>query len=532
MRRRERLGSALCVVAAVVLAAAPAGAQPTPATPAAGQAMGDAGTGLAVVRVTPATGPAAVLMPGYAGPLRQGALELGIGLSSAQVDSESQVAWEHSIAIASPVGVAVQGTSPQTPGSVTQVAPADNPDPTSLDMAPPPTPLDALMRLGTLRGSAHARWDDPLGPCVEPISRASTELASLSALTAIPALPGISQLSGQLSRSTLDAEELAELTESIGVLSGPLSELGGLLTGPGGPRPGTGPLVEVAGAVSTRSTVRLVDLPGSANKAVESTSTFQMAGLNLLPGTPFAMTAAVVGQPELRAVATGDAATSTIDYTAPIVEVRRGDRVLYRLDAAHPTVDIPIGIAPPGLRDQLPAEWRTVPLIGDLAGALPADSPLMPVAGELNARRQDIAVLRLTIAGMRREDRPMTAPFAGQQIGAAAHTLDVAVLPTDALGIPGLPGTLAAASFGEQVVRAAAPTGGVSCAATGRGAPVSRQGGAYQTLAYSNAYQAVPLLCTGAALLAAGVLITIIATVAGRRPRRNASSGPSQDRGR
>ncbi|WP_243726541.1 hypothetical protein [Actinocrispum wychmicini] len=531
-------------IAVLALCAAPAAAQPstTPippprdpnAPPASapngpqplGHAIGDAGTGLSIVRLLPASAPTNTILPGYSDQLpKQSALEVGFGLASAQVNSESYLSYEHSVAQASPGGVAVQGASPQSPGTVAQTAPPDNEQPTTFGLNPPSTPLDALVKVGLLNGSAHARWSDTLGPCVTPLSDASQSIASLSLLNAIPTLPGITDLSGKLTDSKLNPDQLQALTDQLKALPGPLAQLGGLLPGPSGG--GTGSLISLPNTLSTRSTVQLVDMPGTSNKAVQSTSTLQVASLNLLAGTPFALSLNVVSQPTLQVTSTGDAKTSTVKYTAPVLSVKQGDKVLFTLDAAHPTFDVPIGIPLPGLSSQLPDNLKNLPLIGDLMNVLPKGSPLASNANQLGQLKLDIGVLRLTIAGLQQKAQDTTEPFKGHQLAASARMLDLQVLPTQALGLPGLPSSLAEVSMGEQVARAAAPTGGVVCGTAG--APAPGPGPAPQAsgpkLAYTSAYQAIPMFWTGAAMLLVGVVI--VAGLPANRLRRLVAAGPA-----
>lgn len=542
-----RRALALPLTAAVLaLCAAPAAAQPPSTTPIPpprdpnqppasapigpqplGHAIGDAGTGLSVVRLLPASAPTNTILPGYSDQLpKQSALEVGFGLASAQVNSESYLSYEHSIAQASPGGIAVQGSSPQSPGTVAQTAPPDNEKPTTFGLNPPQTPLDALVKIGLLNGSAHARWSDTLGPCVSPLSDASTSVASLSLLNAIPTLPGVTDLTGKLTNSKLAPDQLTALTDQLKNLPGPLAELGGLLPGPS--KPGNGSLISLPNTLSTRSTVQLVDLPGSPNKAVQSTSTLQVASLNLLQGTPFAMTVGVVSQPTLQVTSTGDAKTSTVKYTAPVLQVKQGDKVLYTLDAAHPSFDVPIGIPLPGLSSQLPDGLKNLPLIGDLANALPKNSPLAPNAGQLNQLKLDIGVLRLSIAGLQQKAEDMTVPFKGHQLAATARMLDLQVLPTQALGLPGLPSSLAEVTLGEQVARAAAPAGGVVCGTAGGpdGTPPAPQASGPK-LAYTSAYQVIPMFWTGAAMLLVGVVI--VAGLPGRARRMVPVEGPADE---
>jgi hypothetical protein len=208
-----------------------------------------------------------------------------------------------------------------------------------------------------------------------------------------------------------------------------------------------------------------------------------------------------------------------VKYTAPVLEVKQGSKVLYRLDAAHPSFDVPIGIPLPSLSSQLPDGLRSLPIIGDLVNALPKDSPLIPKAGELGQLKLDIGVLRLTIAGLQQKAQDMTEPFKGHQLAASARMLDLQVLPTQALGLPGLPSALAQVSLGEQVARAAAPTGGVVCGTAGGPAPApAPQAQPPQKLAYTSAYQAIPMFWSGSAMLLVGVVI--VAAIPAHRLRR------------
>jgi hypothetical protein len=118
----------------------------------------------------------------------------------------------------------------------------------------------------------------------------------------------------------------------------------------------------------------------------------------------------------------------------------------------------------------------------------------------------------------------MTQPFKGHQLRASARMLDLQVLPTQALGLPGLPSALAQVSLGEQVARAAAPEGGVVCGTST--APPAKEPPAKQEgpkLAYTSAYQAVPMFWTGAAMLLAGVVV--VAALPAHRLRRRRDDG-------
>lgn len=543
MRRRLPVVMALpLAIAALALAAGPAAAQPSsnvttpipkPADPnqppasgtngsqPTGHAVGDAGTGLAVVRLLPDSTPTATILPGYSDKLpKQSAAELGFGLSSAQANSEAYLAQERAIAQASPGGFAFQGNAPQTPGSLAQTALPDNPQPVTGNLSPPATPLDALLKVGLLQGQVHARWSETLGPCVGTISDASTSLASLSVLNAIPTLPNFTDLN-----KAFDMSKLTDLQKQavnlLSGLAGPLSSLGGVL--PTGDSGTTGSLLSLPNTMSTRSTVRLIDLPGLKHKAVESISTLQVASLKLLAGTPMEISLNVTSQPTLTAVSGGDAKTSKITYKAPVITVTQGGKEIGTLDSGNPSVDIPIGVPLPKLEDQLPSQLKNLPLIGDVAALL---DPKQLSGLDPNKLKIDIGVLRLNVAELNKKELPLElGGTKGYQIGATARMLDLQLLPTDALALPGLPSALAQVSLGEQVTRAAAPNGGVVCGATPAQGEPAGQGSAPKHLAYTNAaYQAVPMFWTGTAMLLIGVVI--VAAMPSRRPQR-ATARPS-----
>jgi hypothetical protein len=475
-------------------ASAPSGPQPL------GHAVGDAATGLAVLRLLPGAVPATAILPGAADQLpRQSAAELGMGLSSAQANSESFLNYEHAIAQSSPAGIAIEGNAPQLPGALSQTALPDNPQPLAGGLNPPNTPLDALLKAGVLNGQVHARWSPTLGPCVGTISDASTSVASVSALNLIPSLPTTTdtgELTALMTKSNLPAQQKQSLVDNISRLAGPLSNLGGLLSGKTS-------VLNLPDTLSSRSTVRLVDIPHSANKAVQSVSTMRVASLQLFAGTPLETDLNVVSQPTLTVTSTGTASTSTIDYHAPVVQVVQHGTVLYTLDAAKPTADVPIGIPldVPGL--------PKLPVIGDL---LPNGQQLtsgLPVV--------DIGVLRVSVAELVKSSQTLAAgndgaPFTGFQLGGTARMLDVQVLPTAALGIANLPAALAEVSLGEQVARAYAPAGGVRCgtttAVTHPAPAAAPPPGAPKTLAFTiGAYDSVQLFWVGTAMLMAGVVI-------------------------
>jgi hypothetical protein len=531
MRARPPLVLALPAAAAMVaLGAGPAFGVPTttpvpgPASPGQppasasngpqplGHAVGDAGGGLAVVRLLPNSVPTSAILPGLQDELpKQPAAEAGFGLSSAQANSEAYLSYERAIAQASPLGFAVGGNAPQTPGALSQTALPDNPQATTGGLNPPSTPLDSLVKVGLLNGSVHARWSETAGPCVDTIADAQTSLADLSVLNAIPNLPNVTDLTGLINPSSkLDQSTANQVVDSLKTMTAPLSQLGGLLSGKQ-TSDGKGSLVSLPNTLSSRSVVKLVDIPGSPNKAVQSTSTMQVAGVKVLAGTPMELDINVVSQPTLQVTSTGDPKTSSVRYTAPVLQVVQGGKTLGTLDAANPKLDVPIGVPLPGA-DQV----GKLPIIG---GLLPNGSALPD-----SLKKIDIGVLRLQIAELDQKTQEIKGqPFDAFQLGATARLLDLQVLPTDALGLPNLPSALAQVTLGEQVARAVAPTGGVVCGSTTPGAPTSNpnpQGS--PPLAYTNAaYATIPLFWTGTALLLTGVVV--VAALPYRRRRRDNS---------
>lgn len=548
MRGRLPRTLALPVTAAMlVLSATPALAQdsgipttptPQPASPGQppissppavqplGKAVGDAGTALGILRLLPEAVPTNAILPGLDEELpKQSAFEGGLGLSSAQANSEAYLAYERSIAQSSPFGVSVAGNAPQAPGSLVQTALPDNPEPVTGGFDGPENPL---LNVGLLNGSAHARWSDTLGPCVGTIADASTSLASLSLLNTIPSMPDASQLT----------EAAAPLREGLEQLPGPLASLGGLLDPPGAEADGdgTGSVLSLPNTMSSRSTVRLVDMEGTDRKAVQSVSTLQASDIDVLKGTPLGMNIKVASQPTLTVTSTGDKDTSTVEYTAPVLSVERGGEELFTLDAANPTKDVPIGIPLPELA-AVPGfeQLEAVPVIGGLAAM--DDGATKQVAGNPEAEGHvlDLGVLRLSIAGLDDKGTEMTDPFEGYQLGASARMLDVQILPTKLLkdALPddqaeNLPSSLAQLSLGEQVARAYAPKGGVECGTTAPPAPPAggEQPGVPDELAQTSAaYAAVPMFWTGTAMLLLGVVL--VAALPGRRRPDSAPVKPS-----
>lgn len=535
MRRRLPRSAALPAAAALLLlSAAPAMADPAyPTTPIPqpassgqapisapigpqplGQAVGDAGTALGIVRLLPNAVPTSTILPGFGATLpKQSALEAGMGLSSASANSDAYLSYEKAVAQASPLGLSVGGNAPQTPGSVVQTALPDNPQPITGGLNAPSNPL---LNVGVLNGSAHARWSPTLGPCVDTIADASTSVASLSLLNVIPSLPNLG-----LDKLALDPSTLAKGFD----LTKGLQSLGGLLQGGGQTAAsGTGSLLSLPNALSSRSQVKLVDIPGSKNKAVQSTSTLQGADIEILKGTPLALSIKVASQPTLKVTSTGDAKTSKVEYTAPVLTIEANGKVLYTLDAAHPTKDIPIGLPLAGLSDQF-GQLNDIPVVGGLVSTLTKG---IQQVGNTAGTVLDLGVLRLSIAGLDQKSAAMTTPFKGFQLGASARMFDLQLLPTTKLKslLPGdaasnLPSSLAQLSIGEQIARAYAPTDGVVCGSTTTPPPAGGEApkGPVKNLAYTGgAYDTVPLFWSGTAMLLLGVVMVAAMPGTRRRP--------------
>lgn len=432
-------------------------ASPAPAVPEPGPIVGDAGTGVGIVRILPNTVPNHSIIddPDFTDKLpKQSLLEFGLGLAVSQANSWAYLAQERAISESSPFGFAVGGSSPQLPGALNQTSLPDHEVPSTGALASPGPPADKLVKLGLLEGSAHSRWDPKLGPCVEPIADTKTSLASVSAINALPAIP-------------------TGLDDKFG-LKAPLSQLGGLLDGQEPNATGTGSLVSVPDTISARSTVRLVDVPGQSGKAVQSTSRMRIASIQLLAGTPQELRVDVVSAPTLTATSTGDPSTSTMDYTAPVMRVSQGGKELGVLDVAHPHLDVPIGV-PPGAGD--------VPVVGELAH------------GILN-----LGVLRMSIGELRNQSE-------GAEMHGLARLFDLKLVSGEAIGIPT---SLAEVSFGEQTAKAGAPAGGVHCDRPSEPAPAAgpAQARTVPPLALTNgAYSAVPLFWTGTGLLLLGAIL-------------------------
>lgn len=194
---------------------------------------------------------------------------------------------ERSSARAEYVDASVLGVKlPRGPleATVAQVAPPTHTEPTrnnalSMDLG--------VARAGTGDLLAHARWADGMS-CGTQVGRAGSASAAL--LEAV-VLPG----------------------------SG-------------------GPMVRLARSLSSQAATALLARDGRAASGAAAEA--GLASLELLGNSSSAVTVKVIHPPQLSAVATGKAQTSTVDYRSPILEVSGPGITTRRLDAPGQTMDI------------------------------------------------------------------------------------------------------------------------------------------------------------------------------------------------
>ncbi|MDP1792953.1 MAG: hypothetical protein Q8K63_02350 [Acidimicrobiales bacterium] len=183
-----------------------------------------------------------------------------------------------------------------------QTAPPTNAAPTSASLTGP-VDLAPLASLEAATAAAHARWGSSDTTCIAPGTPIST------------------------ARSTvLDAG-----------LLGPL------------PLPTGDALISVnnanGGVSFTNSSVGLVDVAGQTNKGLKSEVLTQVDGVVLFKGSENELTLNILAPPTMQATATGTAATSTVTYNQPVVEIIQGGDVIEVLNATDANVDLQL---PPG----------------------------------------------------------------------------------------------------------------------------------------------------------------------------------------
>ncbi|MEY2472666.1 MAG: hypothetical protein QOK28_1995 [Actinomycetota bacterium] len=102
------------------------------------------------------------------------------------------------------------------------------------------------------------------------------------------------------------------------------------------------------GAAFTKSTVGLANVAGQSNKGVQSTELDQLTGVVLFKGSANEITLNISAPPTISALATGNAATSTVTYNTPTVQIIQGGTVTDVLNISNPgqTIELPPGPAP------------------------------------------------------------------------------------------------------------------------------------------------------------------------------------------
>ncbi len=185
-----------------------------------------------------------------------------------------------------------------------QTAPPTQANPDSKTFLSVPIPGVANVAAGS--GTARARWGSSDTSCVAPgtpISTATSTVADAGVLGALP-LPS--------------SPALVSIDNGNG------------------------------GAAFSKTSVGLVNVAGQNNKAVKSDVLSQVTGIVLFKGTANELTLNVAAPPTVQATATGTAATSTVTYNQPVIEVISGGNVTDILNASDANLDIPIpGSVPP-----------------------------------------------------------------------------------------------------------------------------------------------------------------------------------------
>ncbi len=507
-----------------------------------GHAVGDAGSAVGDLQVLPGLVDTTTIMPGMGDQLpKQPLLEGGLGTSSAQVNSEAYLNYERSIAESSPLGFAFGGNSPRLPGALSQTALPDNPQAVHGGLQLPKNPL---LNVGLLQGSANARYSPTLGPCTDgPISDSSTSVANLSAVNLnLPGSSGplsdvlnpgkLAALPDQVRKavSTDPAKGGIDPKQALSALTPKASQGNQLEQGDSGIS-----LISAPNLISSRSQVKLVDMPGTKNKAVRSATTFQFADVTLFKGLPIQTQIKVASQPKLTVTSTGKKDTSKVEYTAPMLEVHLPFLPPIKVDARHPfqaPLSLPLpSLIPPNVKQEFTQkfgmnldEMRNVPVLGEAAKFLDDKGG--------NGFSLDLGLLRLKVGDFKQNGQAQTkgkggAPFSGYQLGASANMASLDILPLDLLKLKDGPKSLATATLGKQVARAYAPTNGVECGTTNPGGGAAKPSGGVpakpkpqaKQLAYTNgAYESVPLFWTGTGLLLAGAVL--MAALPRRRARR------------
>ena len=156
-------------------------------------------------------------------------------------------------------------------------------------------PADPLLNATVARATAHARWNNTgCVPVGTPISTSRSELADAQVLTGTPL-----------------GDSLVAVHNDDG------------------------------DTVYSDSTTEHVNVEGTANKGVRSTTLTQITGITLFEGTANQLTVNVVAPPVVTATATGKPGGATVTYSEPILQVldANGD-IIGELNAADANLEI------------------------------------------------------------------------------------------------------------------------------------------------------------------------------------------------
>jgi hypothetical protein len=96
------------------------------------------------------------------------------------------------------------------------------------------------------------------------------------------------------------------------------------------------------GAAFSNSNVGLVNVANQTNKGLKSTALDQLTGIVLFKGSANEITINVSAPPTISAIATGTAATSSVTYDTPTLEIIQGGQENKILDVSNPGTDITI----------------------------------------------------------------------------------------------------------------------------------------------------------------------------------------------
>ncbi len=290
-------------------------------------------------------------------PALPGLADVHVARSSAEVNSVGLVGntAKRSAARATNLDAPLVGGAIDLSGLVVeavQTAPPNNATPTTASLTGP-VDVSPVASFEAATATAHARW-------------------GASDTTCIPAGTPISTAKS----AVLDA----------GVL-GPL------------PLPTGNALVSVnnanGGAAYSQSSVGLVNVAGQTNKGVKSEVLDQVDGIVLFKGSPSELTLNIVAPPTVQATATGTAATSTVTYNQPVVQIIQGGTVTDVLNATDANVDIQL---PPGPTPLMIARLQ----LGTLLNVVKTDTQasgdatllsltLLDITGTVTLAKADIA---------------------------------------------------------------------------------------------------------------------------------------------